>query len=157
MKLLFVCLGNICRSPMAEGVMKKLVAEHHLDWTVESAGTESYHIGEAPDRRAIRMCKEYGIDISSQCARKITAKDFESFDKIYALAEEVMDELERFHYKNRGIQPMLLMDELYPGQHISVPDPWYGTEKDFKIAFDLVEKACNAIIRKYAPKTKSVS
>lgn len=93
MKILFVCLGNICRSPIAEGVLRHLAEQNDLNWKIDSAGTEYYHVGERPDRRAIAQCLKYNIDISSQRARQIRARDFEKFDLIYALADDVLDEL----------------------------------------------------------------
>ncbi len=114
MKILFVCLGNICRSPMAEGVMKNLIQEHNLDWEVESAGTERYHVGECPDKRAQRTAAKFGLDISKQVAKQISSKDFERFDLIYALATDVMDEILSLKgssaYQNKI---KLFMDELF--------------------------------------------
>ena len=82
MKLLMVCLGNICRSPLAEGIMKKKIQKHNLDWQVDSAGTGAYHTGELPDPRSIAIAKDYNIDLSDQRARKITSKDLDQFDLI---------------------------------------------------------------------------
>src|ERR1041385_8971339 len=93
MKILFVCLGNICRSPMAEGILKKLAEQHSLDWQIDSAGTEYYHVGQSPDRRAVNTSKKFGIDITHQRARRITKKDLEVFDVVYALADDVLEEV----------------------------------------------------------------
>ena len=151
MKILFVCLGNICRSPMAEGIMKKLVREQNLDWQVDSAGTESYHIGESPDPRAIRTCKKFGIDITDQRARRVTKKDFGEFDLIYVMATDVLEELWQMNLvKPSSRQPKPLLDELYPGQHRSVHDPYSDEEAAFEPVFRLIEEACSAIIAKYA-------
>ncbi|MCY7410584.1 MAG: low molecular weight phosphotyrosine protein phosphatase [Chitinophagales bacterium] len=150
MKILFVCLGNICRSPMAEGVMKNIVLKNNLDWKIESAGTESYHVGENPDRRAIKSCSNNGIDISKQVARKITVNDFSDFDIVYSLAEEVNNEIETFLKSNNSTGEFkFLLDEVYPGESKSVPDPYYGNEKDFAIAFELIETACETILKKF--------
>lgn len=156
MKILFVCLGNICRSPMAEGILKEMAAKNQLDWHIESAATETYHIGNPPDKRAIRTCKKYGIDISHQRARKLTHTDFGTFDKIYALAEEVMVEIHKSHATN-SIQSelKLLLDEVYPGQLRSVPDPWYGDEAGFEPVFHLIRNACETIIAKYGGESKT--
>ncbi|MCS6991372.1 MAG: low molecular weight phosphotyrosine protein phosphatase [Chitinophagales bacterium] len=149
MKLLFVCLGNICRSPMAEGVMRKLIAQHQLPWVVDSAGIEHYHIGERPDRRAIAQCLSHGIDISYKRARLITPEDFKTFDFIYALSADVRDELLHF-YVPSSAKIHLLLDVLYPGQNRSVPDPWYGSQRDFALAFELIDQACRALIKVHA-------
>lgn len=155
MNILFVCLGNICRSPMAEGVLRHLAAQRDLPWKIDSAGTEFFHVGERPDRRAIAQCGKFGIDISNQRARQIRAKDFEQFDLIYALADDVLHELHSLkprHTNHSTLQ--LLLDELFPGQNRSVPDPWYGDEEDFRIAFDLIYAACEAIISRHASPPK---
>lgn len=150
MRILFVCLGNICRSPMAEGIMKQLITDHQLEWEVDSAGTESYHVGEKPDPRAIRTCRKHGIEITGQRARRISKNDFETFDKIYALAGDVLQEINRMHpnLKPHG-ELKLLLDELFPGEHRSVPDPYYGREEDFEPVFRSIMEACEAIVKKY--------
>ena len=138
---------------MAEGVLKHLAAEKGLDWQIDSAGTEYYHVGELPDRRAINQCRKYEIDISHQRARRITLKDFEQYDLIYALADNVLEELNLMKPRNSNHSTLkLLLDEVYPGEHRSVPDPWYGDDEDFRIAYDLVYDACEAIIKHYAVK-----
>jgi len=136
---------------MAEGVLKDMAEKHGLDWEIDSAGTEYYHVGEKPDRRAISQCRKCEIDISHQRARRITSKDFEEFDIIYALADNVLDELREMKSPGKNHSSLrLLLDELYPGENRSVPDPWYGTEEDFQIAYDLIYSACEAIIKRYA-------
>ena len=151
MKMLFVCLGNICRSPMAEGIMKDLIKQHQLDWEVESAGTESYHVGQSPDARAIRTCKNHAIDISSQRARQICKKDCDDFDLVYALGTDIMEEIGDTLPSLSGTSRLkLLLDEVFPGENRSVPDPWYGREEGFEPVFQLIEKACQAILKKHA-------
>lgn len=130
--------------------MKDLIDKNHLDWEVDSAGTESYHVGQMPDHRAILTCEKYGIDIKGQRARRITKKDFEEFDLIYALADDVL-------YEVQGLLPVgskngklnLLMEEVAPGENRSVPDPWYGHQKGFDPVFQMIKEACEAIVRKY--------
>lgn len=151
MKVLFVCLGNICRSPMAEGIMKSLAMENKLSWHIDSAATESYHIGAMPDKRAIATCKRHGVHIADQRARKLTAKDFDDFDIIYAMAEEVMREIVRDHKAAAGSKKLrLLLEEVFPGEGRSVPDPYYGAEEGFEPVFQLIKKGCKAVLRKYA-------
>lgn len=145
-----VCLGNICRSPIAEGVMQHKVEMNGLGWQVESAGTEEYHVGAAPHRYSQDVCKTKGIDISSQAARRFTAKDFDKYDKIYALATDVYREIERIGGKRADMNKVdLLLNELHPGKDESVPDPYYGNAEGYIHVYDLIDQACDAIINKY--------
>lgn len=147
MKILFVCLGNICRSPMAEYVLKNKCAAHHLDWEIESAGTENYHVGESADARGIRTALKSGIDMRKHIARQLIQKDFEEFDIIYSLATNVTNEISLIaKSESRMKNVKLFMDELYPGENKSVPDPWYGDEKGFEPVFNLIENVCEKII-----------
>ncbi len=146
-----VCLGNICRSPLAEGILQDKAFRAGLSWSVESAGTNSYHTGEPPHPLSQKVAKLNGINISKQRARRFTAADFEIYDKIYALAEDVMDEMRRIA-KNKfdPSKTDLLLNELFPGENRGVPDPWYGPEPGYHDAYHLISKACDAIIRKNA-------
>ena len=138
-KILMVCLGNICRSPLAQGILESKASKNIA---VDSAGTAAYHIGNAPDSRSIAVAKENNIDISNLKARKFTTVDFENFDRIY-----VMD---WSNYKNvkalassaeheKKVQLILGDSE--------VPDPYYGETEDFKHCFTLLEEACNRIVK----------
>jgi protein-tyrosine phosphatase len=149
MKILMVCLGNICRSPLAEGILQDKAKKAGLNWKVESAGTNSYHIGEAPHPLSQKIAKLNGIDICNQRARRFVPEDFERFDKIYALAEDVFGEIKRIA-KNKWNEKKidLLMNELYPGKNMDVPDPWYGPEAGYHEAFKLIEAVCDKIIEK---------
>lgn len=150
MKILMVCLGNICRSPLAEGILQHKAWEAGLPWSVESAGTNGYHTGEAPHRLSQKVALLHGIDISCQRARRFTAADFNRFDKIYAMAEDVIDDMRRIARNDfDATKTDLLMNELYPGKNMNVPDPWYGTEPGYHEVYELINKACNAIIEKY--------
>ena len=150
MKILFVCLGNICRSPIAEGVMKSLVLQNQLNWHIESAGTESYHIGEPPHIFSQEVCLEMGIDISSQRARQFTQRDFDYFDKIYALATDVLHEITIIaNTQPNNDQLVLFLNEQYPLQHKSVKDPWYGTKEGYYDVFDEIKSCCEVILEKY--------
>ena len=155
MKILMVCLGNICRSPLAEGILQDKAFGAGLTWSIESAGTNSYHTGEPPHRLSQKIARLNGIDISQQRARRFTANDFEVYDKIYALAEDVMDEMKRIAGKKfDAAKAELLMNEIYPGKNMDVPDPWYGPEPGYHEVFALIDKACDAIIEKYTPSPK---
>lgn len=144
-----VCLGNICRSPLAEGILQQKAFEAGLAWSVESAGTNSYHTGEAPHPLSQKVAKLNGIDISQQRARRFVAADFEIYDKIYALADDVMDDMKRIA-KNKfdPSKADLLMNELYPGKEMNVPDPWYGPEPGYHEVYKMLDKVCDAIVKK---------
>ncbi|MET0394793.1 MAG: low molecular weight protein-tyrosine-phosphatase [Chitinophagaceae bacterium] len=151
MKILMVCLGNICRSPLAEGILKHKAAQAGLDWTIESAGTNGYHTGEAPHPLSQKVARLNGIDICAQRARRFSAADFGHYDKIYALAEDVLDEMRRMAGSRFDAQKAdLLMNELYPGQNRDVPDPWYGPEPGYHEVYQLIDQACDRIIEKYS-------
>lgn len=151
MKILMVCLGNICRSPLAEGILQDKAFKAGLNWSVESAGTNSYHTGDAPHTLSQKVAKMNGIDISKQRARRFTATDFEVYDKIYALATDVIDEM-RYIAKHKfdAAKVDLLMNELYPGEDRDVPDPWYGPEQGYHQVYAMIDKACDAIVKKYS-------
>jgi protein-tyrosine phosphatase len=150
MKILMVCLGNICRSPLAEGILQDKAFKAGLTWSVESAGTNNYHTGEPPHPLSQKVARMNGIDISHQRAGRFSAADFNVYDKIYALAGDVLDEIKRIS-KNKfdSLKTDLLLNECYPGENRDVPDPWYGPEKGYHEAYRLIENACNAIIEKY--------
>ena len=150
MKILMVCLGNICRSPLAEGILQHKAFSRGLTWSVESAGTNSYHSGQPPHPLSQKVAKLNGIEICNQRARRFTATDFEIYDKIYALANDVMDEMR--HIAKHKFDPSkadLLLNELYPGKNMDVPDPWYGPEPGYHETYKLIDKACEAIVTKY--------
>lgn len=150
MKILMVCLGNICRSPLAEGILQHKANEAGLDWTVESAGTNGYHVGEAPHELSQKVAKMNGIDICQQKARQFVAQDFQRYDKIYAMATDVMDDIKRISGKHFDADKAdYFLNELYPGSNKSVPDPWYGTEPGYHEVYALINKACDAILLKY--------
>lgn len=151
MKILMVCLGNICRSPLAEGILQHKAFAAGLNWNVESAGTENYHIGEPPHPLSQKVARLHGIDICKQRARRFTADDFMKYDKIYALAGDVMKEMRRIA-KNNFVEKKadLLMNELYPGENRDVPDPWYGPEAGYHEVYELLDKVSDTIIKKYA-------
>jgi protein-tyrosine phosphatase len=160
MRILMVCLGNICRSPIAEGVLRHKIKQHGLNWTVESAGTGNDHIGEAPHRHSQAICQKHGIDISPLRASKFTADDFARYDKIYAMAHDVYQEIKQIGI--RGHVPDMsnvdyFLNELYnidpSGAHTkkndSVPDPYYGAEPGFRVVYEMIDKTCDAIIKNY--------
>lgn len=148
-----VCLGNICRSPLAEGILKHKATAEGLNWKVESAGTNGYHVGEAPHHYSQKVARLHGIDISGQVARQFMAADIENYDLIYAMASDVMDDIRNIAGKKFDREKVkLFLDELYPGREMDVPDPWYGTEPGYHQVFELINQASDAIIKKYSPK-----
>lgn len=149
MKILMVCLGNICRSPIAEGVLQHKAKQHGLSWTVESAGTESYHIGEAPHRFSQQVCRANGIDISGQRARRFVKADLTIYDKIYAMAADVLEEIKYIGGRADYSNVALFLEELNPGGNESVPDPWYGNEDGYMPVYEMINSCCDAIIAKY--------
>jgi protein-tyrosine phosphatase len=152
MKLLFVCLGNICRSPLAEGIMKHKIAELGLDWEVDSAGTGGWHAGDLPDSRSIQVAKKYGIDLTYQRARKLRSIDYEAFDRIYVMDSMNYQDVKRLANEDEYDKIELIMNEVAPQRNINVPDPYYGEGDGFENVFQMLDSACDAIIKKYCKK-----
>src|ERR1700712_26730 len=147
MKILMVCLGNICRSPLAEGILKHKAKEAGLNWLIESAGTNGYHVGEAPHRLSQKVAKLNGIDICDQKARRFVKEDMDRYDKIYAMADDALDDIRRIaKEKYDPAKVLLFLNELYPGKNASVPDPWYGEEPGFHEVYRLIDEVCDSII-----------
>jgi protein-tyrosine phosphatase len=145
-----VCLGNICRSPLAEGILREKARAAGLDWQIDSAGTNGYHAGEAPHPLSIKVARHHGIDISSQRARRFTAADFQRFDKIYAMAGDVIDEMRRIAGRQFDAAKVdLLMNEVHPGSNEDIPDPWYGPEPGYHEAYAMIDQATDHIVEKY--------
>ena len=146
-RVLMVCMGNICRSPTAEGVMRAALSRHGLDGlvTVDSAGTHAYHVGEAPDPRTVQAARRRGYDLSGQRARQVVAADVERFDLILAADRANLAALRQFSQK--GVTPQLLLSIL--GTEAEVPDPYYGGADGFERVLDLVEQACDAWCRQW--------
>lgn len=150
MKVLMVCLGNICRSPLAEGILKHKCAQKKLDWYIDSAGTGKWHLGAAPDKRSIQIASKNNIDISSQRARTVNSSDYEEFDLIFAMDTSNYKSLMQWALdKEEEAKVKLIMDEVYPNDLMSVPDPYFD-DNGFQIVFDMLDKACDKIIEKYA-------
>ena len=145
-----VCLGNICRSPLAEGILKHKLADHQLNWVVDSAGTGSWHIGELPDRRSIAVAKKNGIDISDQRARQFVSSDLEEYDLILAMDSSNYQNILRLSTaKNQEEKVELILNFSQPGFNGNVPDP-YWDDDGFEQVFQMLEEACDAIIEHYS-------
>jgi protein-tyrosine phosphatase len=147
MKILMVCLGNICRSPLAEGLLRKHLGDKGI--TIDSAGTSSNHAGEAPDPRTRRNALQNGLNLEHLRARQFHKSDFGKFDMIYVMDKSnlrnVLALAENAEQKNKV---KLLLEEAYPGSEAEVPDPWYGEEEGFQKVFELLDKACLSIAQK---------
>ena len=144
-----VCLGNICRSPLAEGILQHKVNDAGLSWKVESAGTNSYHIGEPPHHLSQKVAQLNGINICDQRARRFKPSDLEEYDLLYAMSKDVIDDMKTMAGNNWQQEKVkLLMDELHPGQQKDVPDPWYGPEPGYHEVYKMIEAACDKILKK---------
>ena len=142
-----VCLGNICRSPLAEGVLKSKVNSE--DIFVDSAGTGSWHIGQLPDPRSIEVAKFHGLDISNQRGRQFTQKDFLDFDYIFVMDNSnKADVLQLSQNKSDAKKVQLILEELFPNENVDVPDPYYGGEQGFESVYQMLDKACNEIVKR---------
>ena len=144
-----VCLGNICRSPLAEGILQEKATKAGLNWKVESAGTGTWHIGQPPHNLSQKVAAINQIDISNQRCRQFRKEDMLVYDHIYAMDKEIYNEIKKMSgelWNKNKID--LLLNELYVGENRGVPDPYLGTEPDYHEVFSLIEKACDAIIQK---------
>ena len=147
-KVLIVCLGNICRSPLAQGILKKKSIENNLKIRVDSAGTSGWHVGSKPDQRSIDVAKKFNIDISDQRARKFTTYDFKEYDKIYVMDTSNYKELFRLCSNEKECYKIELILDDENQEKISVPDPYYGQEDGFIKIYKLLDEACQNIINK---------
>ncbi len=151
MRILFVCLGNICRSPTAEGMMRHVLREEGLSdrVEVESAGTAAYHAGEAPDARAAAAARERGVELAG-AARQVTHEDFERFDLIVAMDAENLADLDALVPDDEVRGRIRLLREFDPDSDgtgdLDVPDPYYGGPQGFDDVLDLVEAACRGLL-----------
>jgi len=141
-----VCLGNICRSPLAEGILKSRVDSNKI--LVDSAGTAGYHLGNMPDIRSIAVAQKYGIDIHQQKCRKFTSKDFNAFDIIYAMDNSNYSNIIALAKDKEEISKVKLLLSETNIETKEVPDPYYDKDEGFEIVFRLIDKACEAIAKK---------
>lgn len=150
MKILMVCLGNICRSPLAEGILQFKANKANLQWEVDSAGTGNWHIGSAPHNLSQKVARLNGIDICHLRGRQFEPTDMLYFDLVYFMDEDNFENA-RLRAGNLWVpeKAKLLLDELYPGENRPVPDPYFGGEAGFHEVFEIISTACDAIIKKY--------
>lgn len=156
MKVLFVCTGNICRSPLAEGILKDKLRKKRITAEVDSAGFENFHIGDPPDERAIKIAWKHDIDITDHRARLFTRADFDRFDKIYVMDAWHFDNTMRLSRNDNDKEKVdYIMNVLYPMQNIPVHDPWYNGISAFEEVFIQLEKACEIIAEMIPEQYKS--
>lgn len=153
MKILFVCTGNICRSPTADAVLRERVSALGLDWEIDSAGTHGYHVGNPPDPRSIRVAGSKGVDMTELRARKVTASDFETYDLIFAMDRGHYDILMRQcppAYRGR-VRLFLEESGLSSDAGFDVPDPYYGALEGFESVYTLIARGVEAIVALHNP------
>ena len=149
MKILMVCLGNICRSPLAEGILKRKLEDRGLDWTVDSAGTGFWHIGEPPDPRSVSTAKKYGLDISRQRARQIRPADLKEYDLILAMdSSNYQDILRLADNGQQKSKVEMILNYVDPGSNRNVPDP-YWNDDGFDRVFHMLDEACERVIERH--------
>jgi protein-tyrosine phosphatase len=148
MKILMVCSGNVCRSPLAVGILKSKLSKKGIKADVDSAGFEPYHIGEGPDDNTLEFARSKGIDISEHKMRLFTLKDFDNFDRIYAMDHRGYREV-MFLSRNEKdkLKVDYLLNTILPGQNRMLPNPHNGEDSDMEFAYKLIDKACEKIVR----------
>jgi protein-tyrosine phosphatase len=146
-KILMVCLGNICRSPLAEGILRVKAEKAGVEIQIDSAGTSNYHIGEHPDKRTVLNAQKHAVDVSQLKARQFQVSDFDEFDHIFVMDSSNYGDvlsLARNDADRKKVE--LILNRVYPGADMSVPDPYFGGEQGFENVFILLDKACDVII-----------
>ena len=150
-KILMVCLGNICRSPLAEGILASKLSKKKF--IVDSAGTGSWHIGHSPDIRSIATAKKNGLNISNQKGRQFTTTDFDTFDYIFVMDQSNYEDvilLSKTKKQEKKVQ--LILNELFPNENVDVPDPYYGSTEEFDLVYKMLDEACEIIAKKLIEK-----
>lgn len=146
-----VCLGNICRSPLAEGILASKLPKK--DFIVDSAGTGSWHIGHAPDKRSIAVAKKNGLIISNQRGRQFSTDDFDFFDYIYVMDNSNYDTvIELAKNQQQKDKVKMILDELFPNENVDVPDPYFGLANGFNMVYEMLDEACEIISAKLIAK-----
>jgi len=146
MKVLFVCLGNICRSPLAEGIMKDKVKKKKLDVEVDSCGFEGFHRGDPADPRSVEIAGKHGIDLSGHVARQFRIEDFDRFDKIYVMDSTNYYDVAGEARNQEDLSKVdYVLNETHPGTNKPVPDPYYGGKHGFENVYTLLDQACEKI------------
>ncbi|WP_112084683.1 low molecular weight protein-tyrosine-phosphatase [Flavobacterium lacus] len=150
-KILMVCLGNICRSPLAEGILASKLPKN--DFLVDSAGTGHWHVGNPPDKRSILTAEKNGIDITNQRGKLFKATFFQEYDHIYVMdTSNYADVIGMAKNEEDKKKVQLILDELFPGENVDVPDPYNGIQSNFDQVFEMLEEACESIANKLLEK-----
>jgi protein-tyrosine phosphatase len=150
-KILMVCLGNICRSPLAEGILASKLPKNKFK--VDSAGTGSWHVGHKPDDRSVAVAKKNKINISDQKGRQFRKSDFDSFDYIYVMDNSnYNDVIELAENQEQKLKVQLILDELFPNEKVDVPDPYFGLPNGFDIVYNMLDEVCDIIAKKLIDK-----
>ncbi len=151
-KILMLCLGNICRSPLAEGLLQSKADAYGFNWNVESAGIGHWHIGKLPDERSIKVAKANGLDITNQRARRFEVSDFDKYDLIYAMDNKNLHYLKLLSRCEADMAKVhLIMDELYPKSGKCLPDPFHEGKENFELVYHTLDQATNVMIAKATP------
>ncbi|WP_370476719.1 low molecular weight protein-tyrosine-phosphatase [Tamlana flava] len=146
-KILMVCLGNICRSPLAEGILRSKLPRE--SFTIDSAGTAAYHIGSSPDRRSVATARQYGLNISNLRGRQFGVSDFDRFDLIYVMDNSNFQNVVKLARDENDLAKVkLILNEVYPNQNHDVPDPYYGGDQGFQNVYQMLDEACDIIAEK---------
>jgi protein-tyrosine phosphatase len=150
-KILMVCLGNICRSPLAEGILASKLPKNKF--TVDSAGTGSWHIGHSPDDRSIAVAKKNKINISNQKGRQFSTNDFDDFDYIYVMDNSnYQNVVQLAESQDQKEKVQLILNELFPNENVDVPDPYFGLTNGFEIVYNMLDEVCDVIAKKLIAK-----
>jgi protein-tyrosine phosphatase len=150
-KILMVCLGNICRSPLAEGILASKLPKEKF--TVDSGGTGSWHIGHSPDERSIAVAKKNKISISNQKGRQFSTTDFDSFDYIYVMDNSNYEDVVKLAENQQQKEKVeLILNELFPNEKVDVPDPYFGLPNGFEIVYNMLDEVCEIIAKKLIAK-----
>jgi protein-tyrosine phosphatase len=150
-KILMVCLGNICRSPLAEGILKSKLPKNRF--LVDSAGTGDWHIGHLPDERSIKTAKKNGLDITNQRGRLFTPKDLDVFDYIFVMDSsnyENVIALAKTEEQKQKVE--LILNQLFPGENVDVPDPYFGLQNGFDTVYEMLNESCEILAEKLIAK-----
>ncbi|TXE19827.1 low molecular weight phosphotyrosine protein phosphatase [Psychroflexus gondwanensis] len=148
-RVLMVCLGNICRSPLAEGLLRSKLDTSIFE--IDSAGTSTYHQGSLPDQRSIEVASKYGLDITNQKSRPFTKKDFQSFDYIYVMdSSNYEDVINMADNKEEEDKVNLILNTIYPGENQSVPDPYHDSINGFEQVYHMLDESCSVIASELA-------
>lgn len=150
-KILMVCLGNICRSPLAEGILASKLPKENFK--IDSAGTGHWHVGKKPDERSIATAKKNGIDITNQRGRLFKSNDLDYYDHIFVMDSSNYDDVMKFSKTDAQKQKVqLILNELFPGENVDVPDPFYGLQNGFDTVYDMLDESCTILAKRLIEK-----